>query len=70
MPPNGDNRARADRGFSDGVSDMATKERIIPPSRKDVKEAARTLPGGSGTGGRVLSEQKTAKQQHVKPRSK
>lgn len=42
------------------------KERVIPPSRKDVREAAKELPKRSGPGGRVMVEKRIAKEQHVK----
>lgn len=42
------------------------KERIIPPSRKDVREASKETKEGSGPGGRVLVEKRIAKQQGVK----
>lgn len=42
------------------------KERVIPPSRKDVREAAKELPKHSGPGGRVMVEKRIAKEQHVK----
>lgn len=42
------------------------KERIIPPSKKDVREASKELRKGSGPGGRVMSEQRVAKHEGVK----
>lgn len=42
------------------------KETIIPPSKKSVKQAARETPKGSSPGGRVLAEQKIAKQEGAK----
>lgn len=41
------------------------KERVIPPSKKDVRQAAKELPSRSGPGGRVMVEKKIAKQQGV-----
>jgi hypothetical protein len=45
---------------------MAKKERIIPPSKKDVSQSAKALPKGSGPAGRVMSDQSVAKRQGVK----
>jgi len=45
---------------------MAKKERIIPPSKKDVRAASKELRGGSGPGGRVMSDQSVAKRQGAK----
>jgi hypothetical protein len=41
------------------------KERIIPPSKKDVRAASKELRGGSGPGGRVMSDRSVAKKQGV-----
>lgn len=42
------------------------KERIIPPSKKDLSAASKELRRGSGPGGRVMSDQSVAKKQGVK----
>jgi hypothetical protein len=42
------------------------KEKVIPPSKKDLGEAGKELRKGSGPGGRVLVEKRIAKQQGVK----
>lgn len=39
------------------------KETIIPPSKKSVRQAAKEAPKGSSPGGRVMVEQKIAKQE-------
>lgn len=45
---------------------MAKKEKIIPPSKKDIRAASKELRRGSGPGGRVMADQSVAKRQHVK----
>jgi len=45
---------------------MASKERIIPPSRKDLSQASRLLKKGSGAGGRVLADASVAKREGAK----
>ena len=45
---------------------MAKKERIIPPSKKDLSAASKELRRGSGPGGRVMADQAVAKKQGVK----
>jgi hypothetical protein len=45
---------------------MAKKERITPPSKKDVKAASKELRGRSGPGGRVMADQSVAKRQGAK----
>lgn len=47
---------------------MAKKERIIPPSKKDLRQASKALRRGSGIGGRVMADQAAAKRQGVKRR--
>ena len=39
------------------------KERIIPPSKKDVSSAARQMPKGSGIAGRVMADRSVANKQ-------
>jgi len=43
-----------------------SKERITPPSKKDLSAASKELRKGSGPGGRVMSDQSVAKKQGVK----
>jgi hypothetical protein len=45
---------------------MAKKERITPPSKKDLRAASKELRRGSGPGGRVMADQSVAKRQGVK----
>jgi hypothetical protein len=56
--------AKASKGSKGGS--RAGKERIIPPSNKDVRQASRDLPRGSGTAGRVMADRAVAKKQGVK----
>jgi hypothetical protein len=42
------------------------KERITPPSKKDLKAASKEMRKGSGPGGRVMADQSVAKKQGVK----
>jgi hypothetical protein len=42
---------------------MAKKERITPPSKKDVRQAAKDMRRGSGPGGRVMADRSVAKRQ-------
>lgn len=46
--------------------DMPTKEKIIPPSKEDLKEAGKELRKGSGPAGRVESDASVAKRQGAK----
>ena len=39
------------------------KERITPPSKKDLRSASRSLRRGNGPGGRVMADQSVAKKQ-------
>jgi hypothetical protein len=41
------------------------KERITPPSKKDVRQASKDMRKGSGPGGRVMADQSAAKRQGV-----
>jgi hypothetical protein len=42
------------------------KEKIVPPSKKTLTKASGELRKGGSLGGRVESEEATAKRQHVK----
>jgi hypothetical protein len=48
------------------VMAKGSKERITPPSKKDLSAASKELRKGSGPGGRVMSDQSVAKKQGVK----
>lgn len=43
-----------------------SKERITPPSKKDLKDASKKLKKGSPAAGRVMAEASVAKKQGVK----
>jgi hypothetical protein len=45
---------------------MAKKERIKPPSKRDLSAASKSLRSGSGVGGRVMADQSVAKKQGAK----
>lgn len=42
-----------------------SKERIIPPSKKDTNAASKLLRKGSGPGGRVMSDKAVATKQGI-----
>jgi len=45
---------------------MAKKETIIPPSKKDLKDASKELKRGHPAGGRTLADQSVAKREGAK----
>lgn len=45
-----------------------TKERIKPPTRRELSDAAKELRKGHSSGGRVLAEKRVAKRQRVRRR--
>ncbi len=47
---------------------MASKERISPPTRKELKDASKQLRGGHSSGGRTMADQSVARRQGVAPR--
>ncbi len=53
------------RQHKEAVLAKGGKERIIPPSNKDVRSAAKQMPKGSGPAGRVMADRSAAKRQGV-----
>jgi hypothetical protein len=43
--------------------DMSNKEKIVPPSKKDLKDASKEMKKGHGAGGRTMSDASVAKKQ-------
>jgi len=49
---------------------VKNKERIKPPTKKELASASKLLRHGSSAGGRVLADESVAKRQGVRPRKK
>jgi hypothetical protein len=45
---------------------MATKETIIPPAKKALKDASKELKKGHSSGGRVMADKSVAKREGAK----
>ena len=46
---------------------MATKEKIKPPTKKELSDGSKLLRKGHSAGGRVMADESVAKREGVKP---